>query len=138
MRKKRKFFLPGILLWFLALGFWSYYLYSKPHESTKKLSADLAINADDLYKQYAANEPEADKKYLNKIITIKGRVSEIMINGTAQIYVLEKQSGGGVNCQMALSENINKSTIEKGNIVSIKGRCTGFLMDVNMVDCVME
>jgi hypothetical protein len=138
MRKNRKFFLPVILLWVLALGFWAYYVYTKPHESTKNLNADLTINADELYKQYSVNETEADKKYLNKIIKVEGKISEIKINGTVQIFVLETQSAGGINCQMSSSEIIKKTGVEKGATVSIKGRCTGFLMDVNLVDCVVE
>jgi hypothetical protein len=138
MQKNRKLFLLVILLWFLALGYWAYYIYTKPHESTKNINADVTIKAADLYRQYFVNETEADKKYLNKIIKVEGKISEITINGTVQIYVLEAQSAGSISCQMAPSEIAKKTGVEKGSTVSIKGRCTGFLMDLNLVDCVME
>ena len=138
MRKKRKIFLPVILLWFLGLGAWGYYLYTKPHENAKYLKADLTISAIDLYKQYAANETNADKKYMNKIIIVKGKISEIINNGATQIYLLDKQAGGGISCQIGAGAEQKKFALPQDSIVTIKGKCTGFLMDVNLVDCVMQ
>jgi predicted phosphodiesterase len=137
MRKKRKIFLPEILLCILAVGLWAYHSYTKPHESTKHLNADLIITAGDLYKQYSSGEKEADRKFLNKVIIVKGSIAEITMNGNTRIYVLEGQSGG-VACQISASENKENAIVEKGSMISIKGRCTGFLMDVNLVDCVIE
>lgn len=41
MRKKRRFFLPEILLCLLVLGLWAYHSYTKPTESTKYLNTGL-------------------------------------------------------------------------------------------------
>ncbi len=138
MQKKGKFFLAGILLCLFLFSVWSYFLFSRKHESTKNLKADISINAADLYNQYSANEAEANRKFLNKVILVRGKISEATNNGNAQSYVLDKISSGGINCQMTAEKDKTDFIIPADSIITIKGKCTGFLMDVNLVDCVRE
>ncbi|HLK31017.1 MAG TPA: hypothetical protein VKT28_20735 [Puia sp.] len=138
MQKKRKVFLWVILLCLIIFGIWSYSLFSRKHESAANLKADITINAADLYNQYALNEADADKKFLNKIIMVKGKISEATNNGKAQSFLLDKISAGGVSCQMSADEEKKYAAIPADSIIIIKGKCTGFLIDVNLVDCVMQ
>lgn len=128
----------GILLFLLILFAWAYHLYDKPHQSAADETVALSIPADSLYRQYQADEHAADKKYMGKVIEVTGRISEIQHNGASEIWILStQQGGGGINCEL-FSGTKTGNAPKAGDLVTIKGRCTGFLMDVNLADCVLS
>jgi hypothetical protein len=151
--KRRTFFWLGILLFILVLAGWGYYLYNKPHRSAADATVAFSIPADSLFAQYQRDEHAADQKYLNQVIVVTGRLAEIQHNGPSEIWILSAQpanspgagttvtspGGGGINCQLfaAIGKTAAKQP-QPGDNVTIKGRCTGFLMDVNLADCVPQ
>jgi hypothetical protein len=155
--KRRTFFWLGILLFFLALAAWGYYLYNKPHRSAADAAVAFTIDADSLFMQYQQNEQGADRKYLNKVILVSGTLAEIQHTGSSEIWILSAQPGtsqggskdssggdmaaspgGGINCQLFSPDKAPSPRPRLGDPVTIKGRCTGFLMDVNLADCVPQ
>lgn len=139
MLKKRKFFWWGILLLILVLAGYGYYQYQRPHQSAAGETTNVKIIADTLYNQYAGDEKACDGKYLNKVIEVSGKLSEIQHSGQSEIWILSTSSaaGGGINCQMFPGEKIPDPHPRAGDMVTVKGRCTGFLMDVNLSDCIV-
>ena len=136
--KKRTILWIGIPLLLLLAFAWAYHLYVKPHQSAAGETADFSIDADSLYSQYQANEHAADQKYLGKVIEVSGKLTEIQHNGKAEVWILSQQSGGGgINCQLFAGVKADPEP-KPGDIVTVKGRCTGYLMDVNLVDCVQR
>ncbi len=143
MRKKRTILWAGILLLILAAAGRAFYLYNKPHQGTEGVRADWTLEADSLYSRYSTDEKTADAKYMGKVIEVIGKVAEIQRNGQSEIWILSPQAGGGgINCQMAADEKGRGTNtaegVKAGDIVKVKGRCTGFLMDVNLSDCIGE
>lgn len=150
--KRKTFFWLGILLFFLVLGAWGYYLYNKPHRSAADATVAFSIPADSLFMQYQRDEHAADKKYLNQVIVVSGKLTEIQHNGSSEIWILSAQpgnspgagstvtsaGGGGINCQLFPTGKAPSKQPQPGDNVTIKGRCTGFLMDVNLADCVPQ
>ena len=123
-----------ILLICAAVG---WYLY-KPHKGVADTEADIHIIAADLYNDFQRDENLANKKYLNKVIEVTGTVSEVQnVNGSQVILLSSGADMGGLSCQLANEEN-NKKIIKKSATITVKGKCTGFLMDVNLVDCVLK
>jgi hypothetical protein len=138
MRKKRTILWLGIPLLLLIGAAWAWHLYDKPHQSAAGESADVTINADTLYHQYQADEHAADQKYMGKVISVTGRLIEIQHNGNSVIWILSTQpGGGGINCQLFSGTKVDPEP-KAGDPVTLKGRCTGFLMDVNLADCVPD
>jgi hypothetical protein len=138
MLKKRTFFWVGIPLLLLIFFAWAYHLYDKPHQSAAGETVTLSIAADSLYHQYQSDEHASDQKYMGKVIEVTGKISEIQHNGTSEIWILSTQSGGGgINCELFAGAKINHHP-KAGDAVTVKGRCTGFLMDVNLADCVLS
>jgi RecJ-like exonuclease len=122
----------------LAAAGWAWHLYDKPHESAAGETADVTINADTLYHQYQADEHAADQKYMGKVLSVNGRLTEIQHSGNSEIWILSTQpGGGGINCQLFAGTKIDPEP-KPGDGVTVKGRCTGFLMDVNLADCVPD
>lgn len=139
MRKKRTILWVGLLLFVLAAAGWGWYLFDKPHRSAAAFSADVTIDADSLYHQYQADEHAADVKYVGKVLSVAGRLTEIQHSGNSEIWILSTQpGGGGINCQLFAGTKVDHEP-RPGDPVTIKGRCTGFLItDVNLADCVPE
>ena len=138
MRKRRTILWGGIVFLLLIAAAWAYHLYVKPHESAADETTDFTINADSLYQQYQKDEHSADQKYLGKVIEVAGKLAEIQHSGNSEIWILSPQpGGGGINCQLFAGTKIGPEP-KNGDAVTVKGRCTGFLMDVNLADCVLR
>lgn len=128
----------GFLFLILAVAGWAWYLYDKPHRSAAGMSVDVTTEADTLYHQYQADEHAADQKYMGKVLSVAGRLTEIQHSGNSEIWILSTQpGGGGINCQLFAGTKVDPEP-KPGDAVTVKGRCTGFLMDVNLVDCVPD
>jgi hypothetical protein len=139
MLKKRKFFCWGILLLLLLAAGWGYYQYQRPHQSAGGETANVTIGADSLYAQYAGDEKSCDAKYLGKVVEVSGQLSEIQHSGQSEVWILSTGAAntGGVNCQLFPGEKVPEPHPKPGDQVTVKGRCTGFLMDVNLSDCIV-
>ncbi len=112
--------------------------YNKPHIDIKKSEANFVINADAILIDFQDNEDKANIKYTNKIIQIKGTISEIStLNGNASITLKNKNFNANINCNLIPEENLEALQFKKGEEITIKGICTGYLLDVILVKCVI-
>lgn len=136
--KKRQTILSLAILCLLVAVAWGVYLYNKPHANAGGKSTDETITADSLYANYAANEAAADKRFMNKIVEVKGTVQDVTMSNSKPTVTLGTGQAGSINCQMALDSTTVFTSIHKNTQVTIKGKCSGYLMDVNLVDCVIK
>lgn len=133
MTRKKILLFAGVLVCLLAGGT-GYYLYNKPRTSAAETSTDDSVTAKELYGTFAKDEPTANKLYVNKVLEVSGTVMQVDKNGQ-EVTVLLSGGGrdaGGVNC--SLSANTTADLPKSGESIRIKGLCTGFLMDVSLVD----
>ena len=138
MLRKRTILWAAILLLLLIAAVLALSKVLKPHQSAAGEAAVYSISADSLYQQYRADERSADRKYLNKVIEVTGKLGDIQHSGTSEIWILSSRTGGGgINCQLFAGTRIDHEP-KNGEAVTVKGRCTGFLMDVNLADCVLR
>jgi len=133
---RKKLILIGLIIILIIVG-WAFHLFTETRPGLVNIKADVSINADELYNQFQVDETVANKKYLDKIIEVNGIVTDIEQTDSTLSIELKGTETGGVNCGIADVTN-KKLSFQKGSTISIKGRCSGFLMDVNMVDCVIE
>lgn len=123
------FFLMLILL---LVG---YLMYNKDHRNIASEKADFSLTADELFAAYEADEKASDTKFLDKVISISGKVIETKKNKEGlHTGVLEAKDAmiGGISVKMAKDKN---EALTKGQSVKLKCRCTGKLMDVVLVNC---
>lgn len=128
----------GLLLALLGVGV-GYYMYNKPHQNMEKAEADMTLESTALFSAFEANEAEANEKYLDKVIKISGTVKEVNTDEEGNIS-LTLESGNelfGVICQMDNLTKQEKTDFKIGEQVTLKGICTGMLMDVVLVRCVV-
>jgi hypothetical protein len=137
MLKRNKMKLIEILLVVACLSaVTGFYLYNKPVKSTSSKKTDVVLPAEELFNEFAKDENAANGKFLAKIISVKGKVENINTEDGVTVITLKTASDMfGVVCKMEGGYNAN---LKKGDSVNLKGVCTGMLMDVVMVRCVIE
>ncbi|MBN8577768.1 MAG: hypothetical protein J0L66_12555 [Cytophagales bacterium] len=131
---KLKIFISASIVLFVAFGS-VYFIFNKPHRNPGT-EAGISINAHDLFRQYEENEDLANARYLDKVVSVSGRISEITENQEHKQVVTLATGNAlfGIRCTMAssaLAAHVNDS-------VSIKGICTGFLTDVILTSAIIE
>jgi hypothetical protein len=123
----------GVLVFFIG-----YKMYNKPHLNVAQESADIRLTANMLLTDFSADETKANIKYLDKIIAVKGIVSRVDLESEkANITLRTKDDFGSVICYLIEDKSENRKPIKVGQAITLKGICTGFLMDVILVKCVV-
>ncbi|EAR02583.1 hypothetical protein FB2170_04830 [Maribacter sp. HTCC2170] len=116
----------------------SLFYYNKPHVNVEKSDAIYSLTAQNLIKEYQENELGTDKKYTEQIIEIEGHIHEIStLKGSSVITLKDPESDSSIICHMQAKDNKRALTLKKGQRVTIKGVCTGYLLDVMMVRCIL-
>jgi len=137
MRKKTIFFAVIAICLFVAAI--AYYLYQKPRSSLANVKPAYSLNATELYNAFTENEKKANEQYLEKVIQVKGTVDNVEVtDSTISLLLSAGNPMGGINCTVIKNKNDNQNVPKKGGVVEIKGKCVGFLMDVNLVDAIIE
>jgi hypothetical protein len=135
----RKYLVFAVTILLAGLVIWAIYLYKMPHTDVAGQKPEVKIEAAELYKQYQQDENGSNKKYLNKVIEIKGTVKDVQKNDTSMnVLAGGPNVSGGVSCSFLFEPGKNLIIPQIGSVSIIKGKCTGFLMDVILVDCVID
>ena len=112
--------------------------YNKPREGIAGKDTQFSVSAALLYEGYNTDEAAANEKFLNKVIEVKGKVDDIILNGIGEVLILGMQpEGGGISCFFSPASALESNHITKGMEIVVKGKCTGFNMDVNLPDCII-
>jgi len=115
------------------------YLWNKPVKDIQNAKADYSLTAQELFNAYQSNEAMADSTYRRAVIEVTGSVVEVKeeqkeIDGEQRTITNVVLDGGdmmfGVICQMADPDIERLRSLAAGDEVTIKGECSGMLMDV--------
>jgi hypothetical protein len=132
---KKKIVYTALILT-LGFGGYIYYRVSKTRPGLSNVTPAVTITASELYRQYQANETVADSQFLDKVIEVTGTITDVESTDSTLSLELKGGESGGVNCGIAGGNKTN--SLKSGDAVTLKGRCSGFLMDVTLTDCVIE
>lgn len=132
--KKRIFIALGIAA-FVGLGV-GLYMYNKPLESMSGQKAEISISAADLYQAFDTDEQAANTAYLGKVIEVSGTVASISTGDDESTNILLNAGDvmGGVVCRM---DATSTDVFQEGQQVTLRGECTGKLLDVELARCVL-
>lgn len=122
----------------IAAGFFYKEFQRKPADISGVLP-EVKINVAEIVGQYENDESKANRQYLGKIIEVAGNITEIINQQDTLINVLMGDTGSlhKVSC---LLDNRHTNTVKKyraGQLITLKGICTGFLLDVELNRCVI-
>ena len=136
-KHKMKKFLIIVLILAAGAASYGFYLYKKPRAGASEMKTAFVVDAKSIFSEFSTNENEANKKYLGKAIEVSGSVKTIDLDEHGAMNVsIETGELGAVSCQFEKKEKM--PTVIPGDMVRVKGVCTGFLLDVVLVDCEME
>jgi tRNA_anti-like len=110
----------------------------KPADLTKSDAAER-LAASDLYALYSNYEDSANKKYLGRVIEITGSVVEIenQQDTLLTIFLGDTLHTGRISCLIEKKQTAAAKNISLGDIIKLKGICTGYLLDVELNRCVI-
>jgi len=135
----KKLILLVVFFLLVIVGLTSFlYYYNKPHVNVKKSAAAFVLNAENLIKEHLDDETKTNEKYSENVIQVKGKVFDVStLKGNSVITLKDENSISSIICHMLPDENMKALKLEKGQVVDIKGICTGYLLDVIIVRCTL-
>ena len=135
MKRKILFTILIIIIGGIATGI---YLLNKPRQSIMDSKPVAILNSEELVMEFESDESKSNNLYLGKVIEVSGIVDQI---STDELGVLNITLRGGdlagVGCQFEKSKDSDSAKPKIGDNLTVKGICTGILMDVVLVDCVI-
>jgi RecG-like helicase len=113
------------------------YMYHKKPADIRKESARFELSAASLVADFNQDETVANQKYTDKVIAVKGKVTEVKIDpaGQATVFLDSGDPMAAVTCSFYKEESMAAVALQQGAEIIIKGKCTGKLMDVVLNKC---
>ena len=113
-------------------------IYNKPHINVSRATPKVSLIAKTLLDDFQLDENLANTKYLEQIIQVTGKISHLDIaNGNGIVVLKDGNSFGSIMCHLSPEENEKLVTLKEGQSITIKGICTGYLMDVILIKCIL-
>jgi hypothetical protein len=136
----------GGLIVFLALAFGS----TNKNQSASSTGGEkgsatptaspVSVSASALFNAYESNEIAADETYKGKIILVTGTIDSVGKDITDSMYVSLKTSNSifGIQCFFDDANKGALSRLNKGQTVTIRGRCDGKFGNILLKDCIIQ
>jgi tRNA_anti-like len=139
----KKIFLIITVLIVIAGLVYAFREYNRTNKDLKNVNPDYTTTMNALVADFEKDSSTFNKKYIDKVIEVKGTVKSIDMDGSPVIISLgESGSMSSVECSMDSSYS-NFRTVKEGNQVAIKGNCFGgtsdelFGTDVSLNRCIL-
>ncbi|MGE5421211.1 MAG: OB-fold protein [Chloroflexota bacterium] len=113
------------------------YMFNKPQANLQNQKADFILTAVELHKEFTADEPAANQKYIGKSIEITGRVTSVNIEKDKAVSVILETSDKTSSVICNFRESVDPKLIDTLKPVTVRGELSGFLMDVLLNNCVL-
>jgi hypothetical protein len=112
-----------------------FYLFNKKHQDLLKTRPDFVVSSIDLQKEFETDETAATARYGNKIIEVSGIIGSVK-RGEEEILSVSLNTGSDFSSVICtFPSKADTSILTKGSRVTIRGECSGFLMDVLLNNC---
>ncbi|HQU60286.1 MAG: hypothetical protein KDD02_22515 [Phaeodactylibacter sp.] len=134
----KKYLVALVLLVALGAGV-GYLIYNKPFQDMNSAKADITLTAAELFTAFESDENAANSKYLDKVVQVSGTVKEVSTGDDGNISITLDSGSDmfGVICQLDNLTEQPRKDFKEGEQLTLKGVCTGMLMDVVLVRCVV-
>ena len=128
-----------ILLLVAGLFAYAYHEYTRKPADLSDVKSEASIQATALVDLYEKDEQGANKQYLGKAIDVTGLIAEIDNQKDTSVSVLlaGKDEMHRVSCLLNSNQLEKIKKAKTGDLISLRGICTGYLMDVELNRCVI-
>ena len=128
----------GVVLFIALAGIGvGIHLFRMTHKDLGGIKPDYVITAIDLQKVFEDNESVATVKYVKKIIEVSGTIESIKPGENNIINITLKTGNDMSSVICTLTKNTDPLKLSEGSDVTIRGECSGFLMDVLLNNCAL-
>lgn len=129
-------FALGVGIIGVAIGL---YLYTKKAPDLLKVKADFTLSVSELTNEFSQDETSASARYIDKIVEVTGPVASIEAtsDSTMNVTLTEEGELSGVICTFHNTSNPAWDKIKEGETITVRGVCSGMLMDVLLNNCVV-
>jgi hypothetical protein len=127
-------FVIGLITAFSAI----YYVFNMPRRNIAKESASFTLTAKQLIAEFQKDESAANAKYLDKVIAVSGEIKGVRtLDNHSMVFSLE-DAMEGVSCTVDSADvamnALKLSQLKNGSLGTFKGRCSGMLMDIQIIN----
>lgn len=111
------------------------YMYNLKHTDMSKAKPDFIITASVLQKEFEDNETAASSRYINKILEVTGIIASVKPAGD-NVLSISFVTGSDLSSVICTFPAIpDPSKFSTGDEITLRGECSGFLMDVLLNNC---
>lgn len=137
--KKLKYLLVGFGIILISIGIYAYKEFNRKSPDLVNTEAVDYTTASLLFDAYSNNEDAANKKYLGKVLQVSGTIVEVTNQRDTAFTILLGSStqSSRVSCTIDKNHIAAAKKYSIGNVVKVKGICTGYLMDVELNRCLI-
>lgn len=125
------------VVFFIAIGgiLAALYMYNMKHTDTAKAKPDFVVTATVLQKEFEDNETTASAKYINKIVEVAGTIASVKLTENNSVTIT-LSTGSDMSAVICTFTSLNDpSKLMAGDTITIRGECSGYLMDVLLNNC---
>src|SRR3990170_9053486 len=137
MKPKKKLLGILVLICILLVFFYAYNEYHRKPADLSAVKAVAVTDATSLVASYENDEQKANSMYLGKVIDITGVISEITNQQDTLINIMlgKNDNMHRVSCLLNGKYMSKVKKLKPGDSITIRGLCTGYLMDVELNRC---
>lgn len=98
------------------------------------------ITADELFNAFEKDKAGATRKYADKVLAVRGMVRQMTKDdkGRYTMYLSTPDLFKSVSCSMDSIYLQNPLPVKPGDSITIKGVCSGAILDIVLIRCVPE
>lgn len=128
--KWMRFLLAGIIL-LISTGAYVMREYNRKVSDTSTMEVAYTPSADELFTAFSKNENEANQKYLDKAVVVKGNIKQFDKDKDGAVTIVLNVASGmsSVRCSMDSAHAATLPEMPVGSSIAIKGICTGYTAD---------
>lgn len=135
MIAKKIAWIAGVVI-LLAGALTVVYKFNKPHPSVG--NPDYFLTANELIAEFEEDELSANKKYVGRAVEVKGIITDVAEKEHGFVLFLGDSSVvSRVNCTLRDVNGIMAYGLRAGDPLTVRGICTGRLLDVVLIDCII-
>lgn len=125
-----------LLLAVIVGGVIGYKQYNKPHRDLMEEKVTAALSAQELFKTFEEDESAANDRYLDEMLEVSGTIEKVNVGQEkSTIQLKTDHMMAGIICEF--EPGAMKNIPVEGDAITVRGICTGKLMDVVLVRCII-
>jgi len=111
------------------------YFYNLKPKDLSRSRPDYVITSAVLQQEFESDETTASSRYINKILEVSGEIISAEVSGTGAWNVSLETENDFSKVICTFPDVDNPAIFKTGEQITIRGECSGFLMDVLLNNC---